>query len=348
MDALVKKGRKHVEDLMREAEATGSVLTNSMIQNATEVSNAWTKLGMDFEGIGNRIVDSWSKTTKKVLGISSSLIEAHPDAADATVEAGAGIGAWLTLKGAEGALARLGLGGAATAIGASRSFLGRLFPLLALGSAGGEDAAFSDEKNREFLRNRGPLAGPRAGNALDNATIARATAVHDKLMGAGIPGMTDARAWGFDGNAVQESRALWDTQPGDMGAAHGLMKWRDDRLTRFRQRYGHLPEKGNLDESVDFMKYELTGPEAEAWRAIQAAGDTPRNAGSAISAFYERPKDMFAEMDRRAELSQRLSGTVHVTVEVKHNGTSAAANAEASGRATTAPPRVITTMPMAR
>jgi hypothetical protein len=55
--------------------------------------------------------------------------------------------------------------------------------------------------------------GPQAGDPLDQETVGRARAVHDKLMGSRIPGMTDARAWGLAGNAVQESRAdrLWCT-----------------------------------------------------------------------------------------------------------------------------------------
>lgn len=109
-------------------------------------------------------------------------------------------------------------------------------------------------------------------------------------MGAGISGMTDARAWGVAGNAVQESWADPNSRPGDMGAAHGLVMWRDERLTGFVRRYGHFPEQGTLDEAIDYMKYELTGPEAEAWRRVQAAGDTPGEAGAAVSTFYERPR----------------------------------------------------------
>ena len=208
----------------------------------------------------------------------------------------------------------------------------------------------------------GPRAGGgggAAGNALDRPTVARAKLVHDELLKANIPGMTDARAWGFAANAVQESRADPNSAPGDMGSAHGLMMWRDSagggrRYTDYVNRYGHAPEAGDTKEAVDYIKYELTGSEAGAWRNIQQAGDTPGEAGAAISTFYERPKDTAAEEMRRWGIASRLSsmpkdsepGSVHVTVHIGgHVPPGTKASAVPRGSATTSEPTIETALP---
>lgn len=143
------------------------------------------------------------------------------------------------------------------------------------------------------------------GNALDAATIDRAKAVYDGLIARGMDPET---ATGFAANAVQESRAMPNTGAGDMGASHGLMQWRADRLDNYVRMFGHAPEKGDLNEQLDFVMHELSGPEAGAWQNIQAAANDPAARAGAVSRFFERPKDTLAEISRRGFIANQLAG----------------------------------------
>lgn len=142
------------------------------------------------------------------------------------------------------------------------------------------------------------------GNALDADTIGRA---HEVYRGLTERGMDPATAIGFAANAVQESRANPNTNPGDMGASHGLLQWRGDRLARYVQMFGHAPEKGDLNEQLDYIIHEATGPEAGAWKAIQSAPRDPASQAAAVSQYFERPKDTAAEIQRRASIAERLA-----------------------------------------
>ena len=107
---LLKNGRKGLEDFQKQAEQTGGVMTGQMVQNATEMNKAWQKLGLDFEGVGNRIVDSWSGTVTKVLENSSKWIEGNKKLTDNIAQIGAGIMALGMLKPAAWVMRMVGLG----------------------------------------------------------------------------------------------------------------------------------------------------------------------------------------------------------------------------------------------
>lgn len=142
---------------------------------------------------------------------------------------------------------------------------------------------------------------PATGNKLDKGTLERAQAVYQGLVQRG---MTPSTAIGFAANAVQESRADPNTNPGDMGASHQLMQWRDDRYAGFVNKFG---KSNKLDDALDYILHELSGPESRAWAAIQAAPDDPSAKAAAVSAHYERPKDQAAEIARRSSIAQRLA-----------------------------------------
>jgi hypothetical protein len=139
---------------------------------------------------------------------------------------------------------------------------------------------------------------------VDDDTAARAKLVVEGLVARG---MKPADAIGFAANAVQESAANPNTGAGDMGASHGLLQWRGDRLNGFVQKFGHAPEHGNLDEQLDFIVHELAGPEAGAWQKIQAAPDDPMARAAAISQHYERPRDTANEIARRSWIANQLA-----------------------------------------
>lgn len=184
-----------------------------------------------------------------------------------------------------------------------------------------EDARQALEDRRASLLNNAPPPTPAAtapppampalpapatrdmGNKLDAKTIERAHLVYTGLTERG---MDQASAVAFAANAVQESRADPGTNPGDMGASHGLLQWRGDRLANYIAKFGHPPEKGNLGEQLDFVMHELSGPEARAWKSIQATTADPVARAGAVSQFFERPKDTAAEITRRGYIANQL------------------------------------------
>jgi hypothetical protein len=148
-----------------------------------------------------------------------------------------------------------------------------------------------------------PTAGSNSGS-VDDATAARAKLVVEGLVARG---MKPADAIGFAANAVKESGANPQTGAGDAGASHGLLQWNGDRLAGYVQKFGHAPEHGTLDENLDFIMHELSGPEASAWKMIQAAPDDPMARAAAISQHYERPKDTANEIARRSLIANQLA-----------------------------------------
>jgi hypothetical protein len=399
---LLDKGRAGLEKFVADARRTGGVMTAEMADAARKMHASWEELGEALEGSFNRISANWSGTATKMLDTSSHWIEGNKERFDRNVQYTAGaIVAMGAIRAAPWILRALGwllpgeaMVAAGIGIGAENmppiTERDRLITPLTPGGMSDSTKRMlglpapplsSDDYQPSWWQLHMPAwlgglpsaprvrPGPRAGNPLDQATVGRARAVHDRLMGASIPGMTDARAWGLAGNAVQESRADPNSRPGDMGAAHGLMMWRDERLTGFVRRYGHLPQQGTLDEAIDYIKYELTGPEAEAWRKVQMAGDTPGEAGAAVSTFYERPKDTADEEARRWAIAQALSGmapngvpgtgpvfgaqrnvsgSVRVDVHLHGAPPGTTASVTASGQVNAPPPKIETSMPLAR
>lgn len=152
--------------------------------------------------------------------------------------------------------------------------------------------------------------GGRGSGGMSATERTRAQAVHDGLVSRGMDSET---AWAFAGNSMQESRSDPHSRPGDMGRAHGLFMWRDDdasgaRAIDFKNKYGHLPEEGTLDEQLDFVMHELRGKEAGAAGHISRATGVGGKA-AAVSKYYLRPKDVEAEQIRRAGLANNLANS---------------------------------------
>jgi hypothetical protein len=408
---LLNKGRKGLEDFLATAQRTGGVMTAEMAANAKKMNSAWTELAETVEGVGNRLVDSWSGTTTRLIDATSHwLQEQHKvgPAFDTTVKhITEGIAALGALRIAPWILRALGwlLPGETLpvlAIGAGAQNLPpanfqtgqNTTTLLTPGGIGRSAGALIDpighartmssddyvppgpswwERYMPHWLGDGPpagarpnTAGPRAGEGtgLDPATSARAREIHDGLAARGMDSNT---AWGFAGNAVRESRAMWNGPLGDNGAAHGALMWRDSadggmRLTNYVRKWGHLPEQGSLDEQLDNVMFELNGREAHAWANILRSGRSAGERGAAVSEFYERPKDEAAEMSRRWATAQALAGLypegtpaaagttgrVQVDVHLRNAPPGTTATVLSSGAVVAPPPRVETSMPGAR
>jgi hypothetical protein len=149
------------------------------------------------------------------------------------------------------------------------------------------------------------VAAPAPG-VIEPDAQTRAFAVRDGLIRRGMDPET---ATAFAANALHESSANPNTGPGDRGASHGLFQWRDDRAARYQQLYGHAPDNAPLDEQLDFVMHELSGPESLAKGRIAAAQGAADKAAE-VSAAYLRPKDVQAEMQRRRATAQQLAGSL--------------------------------------
>jgi hypothetical protein len=143
-----------------------------------------------------------------------------------------------------------------------------------------------------------------AAIAVPEQVRGRAQLIIDGLVARGLP---MAAAVGLAANAIQESGARPDVQPGDGGRSDGLMQWNGPRREAFRARFGKDPRQATLDEQLDFVVQELDTTEARAGGAIRAA-TTPEDAARLASTMYLRPRDTAVEERRRAGFATALSG----------------------------------------
>jgi hypothetical protein len=131
---------------------------------------------------------------------------------------------------------------------------------------------------------------PANGGAVVAATMptkVEAAYVRDGLIKRGMPPHI---ADGFVLNFKDES-GFNTSAVGDGGNAIGLAQWNGPRmqsLQAFSKERG-VPHS-DADAQMDYLMHELQGPEAGAWKKIQAAN----NAGSAAAAIvnhFERPAE---------------------------------------------------------
>lgn len=150
------------------------------------------------------------------------------------------------------------------------------------------------------------LIGPQASSGnpaipsnLDQPTIDRSKQAYDGLVQRG---MDPSTALGFAANFVQESGSNPATRPGDMGAAHGIAMWRDDRLAGFKAANGgKSPEETPLGTQLDYVMKEMGGSEAGMSASqIAAIQNAPADQkAAAVSRFFERPQQTENEMSLR-------------------------------------------------
>jgi len=96
---LLEKGQAGLDAFVARARETGGVMTAEMAANAKKMNSSWSELGLAIEGVGNRILDSWSGTATKVLDTTSHWIERNQALADSYgTNAGAVIGAVAALS----------------------------------------------------------------------------------------------------------------------------------------------------------------------------------------------------------------------------------------------------------
>ena len=71
--------------------------------------------------------------------------------------------------------------------------------------------------------------------------------------------------------------------------------------------------RSSVNEQLEFVQYELTHNEKNAGRRLKNAR-TARDAGSIVSRFYERPKEVMKEAGSRGDTASEFNQTINITV----------------------------------
>jgi hypothetical protein len=109
-------------------------------------------------------------------------------------------------------------------------------------------------------------------------------------------------AYGAASNIFQECSFVPNLY-GDGGKAYGLCQWHGDRQARFKKQFGKPIQEASTIEQLQFMNWELRNPEKGAGDKLMAT-KTAYDAGAAFSRWYERPKAVQAEMQKRGQRAQ--------------------------------------------
>lgn len=107
---LLAKGQAGLDDFVKQARATGGVMSSEMAENAKEMDTAWGKLGLSIGGVTDRIVKDWSPAATHAMDTVSDWIGRHQALADSYTKIGIGIMALGLLKPAAWVMRLLGLG----------------------------------------------------------------------------------------------------------------------------------------------------------------------------------------------------------------------------------------------
>lgn len=130
---------------------------------------------------------------------------------------------------------------------------------------------------------------------------ARAKEAMDYFIGQG---WTREQAAGIVANLQAESNFKPDAI-GDGGQAYGIAQWHPDRQANFQKFAGHSIRGSTFEEQLKFVQWELTHTESAAGNQLRVA-DTAREAGAAVSKYYERPADREGEAARRGERAEQI------------------------------------------
>ncbi|MBU9550411.1 hypothetical protein KTE50_17880 [Burkholderia multivorans] len=97
---------------------------------------------------------------------------------------------------------------------------------------------------------------------------------------------------------------------GDHGAAYGIGQWHADRQADFKAWAGHDIRGSTMEEQLRFVNHELRN--GKYWSAGQRlhGATNAEDAGRLVSKFYERPKNVELEMDKRGSLANALAGVM--------------------------------------
>lgn len=138
-----------------------------------------------------------------------------------------------------------------------------------------------------------------AAGAKPSGTALSAAAEFERM------GWTKAQAAGLAANLQAESGMRPDAV-GDNGRAYGIGQWHPDRQAAFKKQYGKDIQGSTLQEQLAFVNFELRQGQERAAGDKLAAATTARQAGEAVSKYYERPADREGEAAKRGASAERL------------------------------------------
>lgn len=144
--------------------------------------------------------------------------------------------------------------------------------------------------------------GGGSGGAVASASMPTGTTADYVRAGLVKRGMAQHLADGFALNFGDES-SFNTSAVGDSGSSFGLAQWQGPRKEAM-QAYAMKNNRPahDTDVQLDYLMQELQGPEASAWKKIQAAA-SPGAAAAAIVNHFERP----AEVHRAAREKKYLA-----------------------------------------
>ena len=119
-------------------------------------------------------------------------------------------------------------------------------------------------------------------------------------------GWTREQAIGIAANLQHESN-FDDRALGDSGKAYGIAQWHPDRQREFKRVFDKDIRDSSFEEQLAFVQHELTTTEQAAGKRLRAA-KTAREAGAAVSRYYERPLKTDAEAAARGATAQSIAG----------------------------------------
>ena len=123
---------------------------------------------------------------------------------------------------------------------------------------------------------------------------------------------TKEQAAGITANLWRESK-FNPASTGDSGKAYGIAQWHPDRQKIFKKLFGKDMRQSSVNEQLEFVQYELMHNEKNAGKRLKSAR-TARDAGSIVSQFYERPKEVTKEAGLRGEMASEFNQTINITV----------------------------------
>lgn len=125
-----------------------------------------------------------------------------------------------------------------------------------------------------------PIAGARTPGAAGSGSA-------EEVMNFFVEkGYTKEQAAGIAANIKYESDFKTDAV-GDSGKAYGLAQWHPDRQANFSKFFGKDIKQSTFKEQLEFINWELSGPESRARKALMGA-KTPDEAAMLFDKFYER------------------------------------------------------------
>jgi len=157
-----------------------------------------------------------------------------------------------------------------------------------------------------------PIAGARTPGAAGSGSA-------EEVMSFFVEkGYTREQAAGIAANIKYESDFKTDAV-GDSGKAYGLAQWHPDRQANFSKFFGKDIKQSTFKEQLEFINWELSGPESRARKALMGA-KTPDEAAMLFDKFYERSSGTTTARRMQLALSYAQSAGPQMQQEQRTGG----------------------------